>query len=182
MKRLKTLIKYVLIILVYLGFKFYIGGYYFSKEKCDEATMRSLYANETIHVMDFTEKNKSISVYTNPEERTVSLIGSEKKGFLYKGMNSLASQPINDEPISVITMRVSDFRGDILLVYRNDPNVSTIEIDQLDGTIILWGWKDDFAGWILKQDDIYKNTCKAFDDQGNLIAEIPLNVVEKIEY
>ena len=186
MNRTKKLIKYGLIILVYLVFRFYFGGFYFSKEKCEKDILRSIYATDDVYIMEFPKDvvyqsellngNLTRRIYFDPNDKTVSIVDIEKRGLLYHAEIAYIQDVLMyDTGDIVVIWNKGQKEGDFLLIYRNNPNVHQIEIERGDGsTSIWWGWKENFVGVFLDRNEgYYYHKCKAFDKQGNLITEIP---------
>ena len=182
MNRNKKLIKNVLILLVYFVLSRYFGGYYFSKEKCERDILRSLYATDDMFVMEFPKdsiytldlsKDITQKIYFDPNDKMISFVGIVKRGIFYRSQDSYMEDILKYNNNDIVGVGFSLENEDFFLVYRNNPNVYSIEIERMDdSTDIYWNWKEDFICLLFKEDVKYKGTCKAFDEQGNLITEI----------
>ena len=181
MNRNKKLIKNVLILLVYFVLSRYLGGYYISKEKCERDILRSLYATDDMFIMEMPDDYLYLSesssdytkkVYFDPVDKIVSFVGIEKRGFLYRSLDSDIWDMIKYNDNDIVSYCESWSEGDLVLIYRNNPDVYTVEFDYDDGSLVWWQWKENFIVVFLEEDGQYKRTCKAYDEQGNLITEI----------
>ena len=182
MNRKKKLIIYCLIILVYSVCRFFMSSYYFSKDKCEQDILRSLYAEDDIFLMEFPKdsiytmdlsKDVTKKIYFDPYDRNITFVEIERSGFLYHSPYSYREDELIKNQNDIVSINFELEHEELLLIYRNNPNIYSIELEHMDGsTTISWDWKEDFIGLLLKEDVRYKGTCKAFDEQGNFIAEI----------
>ena len=182
MSRKKKLIIYCLIILIYSICRFFMSSYYFSKDTCEQDILRSLYAVDDIFVMEFPKdsiytmnlsKDVTKKIYFDPNDRIITFVEIERSGFLYHSTYSYREDELINNQNDIVSVSFDLEHENLLLIYRNNPDVYSIELEHMDGsTTISWDWKEDFIGLLLKKDEVYKGTCKAFDEQGNLITEI----------
>ena len=174
MNRVRKLILNTLVIICVLFLIYYFGGFYFSKETCDLHTMRSLYVNETTYIMEFSNSNYTKTIYANPEEKTMSIVGSKRIGFWHQTASSSTGHKIDmNTKLDTFGSYSRDFGGMITVVYRNDSAIDKVEVCYNDGfCVVLDDWKQDFAGVFIKNKMWQNGIYKAYDNQGNLIAEI----------
>lgn len=173
MKRTKKLLINCSIIAIILFSFYYFGGFYISKEQCVIETVRALYGNETETIMEFQNKNSLITLMANTKEKTFSLVGTKKIGFLYRTASSSVGQKINEDELIEISGLFSSEIGMVIIVYRNDPSIHKIEVVFGNGdTMILEKWESDFVGFMLDSDNWQSATYKAYDIDNQLIDEI----------
>lgn len=173
MKRNRKLIRNSVLIAIFLFFIYYFGGYYLSKEQCILETMRGLYANESEKILELENGNRSFTLMADEDEKTYSLIGTRKIGFLYRTASSSVGITIREENKIHISGLYNSDSGMIITVYRNDPSICKVEAALESGEIITFDeWHGNFAGIVLDKDGWYNGTYKAFDAAGQMVEEI----------
>ncbi len=172
MKRIRKLAMQSIIIAILLCIFYYFGGYYISKEECIRETLRGLYATETNIVMEVGKRYFTITLVTDKENQSYSLIGTQRIGFLYRTGSSSTGHKINSNNKLDITGFYDKSMGSVLYIYRNDPAIQKIEVIMVDGTtFILDEWHENFTGYHINSDQWRLNTYKAYDASNQLIYE-----------
>lgn len=173
MKRSKKLFTNTTLILLFLAIIYYLGGFYLSKEQCILETIRGLYGTETEMVMELTNHNRTITLMTNVEEKTISIVGTKKIGFLYQTDSSFIGNTIDEEHTIDISGKYDNDVGMAIFIYRNDKSICRIELSLDSGnTIVFNEWQKDFTGCLIETTDWQNGTYKAYDSNGTLIEEV----------
>lgn len=170
MKRIKKLIFHSILIIFLLFIFYYFGGYYFSKEQCIKEILRGHYATENDTIMDFENKPYSMTLVADMKNKTASLIGTRKIGFLYHAASSSLSHRISEDTQMSISGTYNSDIGLVVFIYRNDKSIEKVEVSLNDGTtLILDDWIRDFTGFILDIPRPTQGTYKAYDASHRLI-------------
>lgn len=173
MKRNRKLIRNSVLIAIFLFFIYYFGGYYLSKEQCILETMRGLYANESEKILELENGNRSFTLMADEDEKTYSLIGTRKIGFLYRTASSSVGITIREENKIHISGLYNSDSGMVITVYRNDPSICKIEAALESGeTVTFDEWIGNFSGLVLDTGDFYNGIYKAYDTDNQLIEEV----------
>lgn len=173
MKRGKKLLINVSIIMVILLGIYYFGGYYISKEQCITETLRALYAYEKDVIMEFEHNNRSYTLLADADQKTYSIVGTRKIGFLYHTDSSSTGFQIKEEHgIDVFGMYNNEI-GTVIFVYRNDKSIAKVDAELENGDVIMLNeWKSDYVGFLLEDSEWLNGTYKAYDDSNQLIEEV----------
>lgn len=175
MNRTKQLVICIVIILVFMFFRYYVGGLYFSEELCEIDMLKSVYAIDAIEIKEFSNENDTYKIFLNAEENTILFVGREKDGLFHKGTGVLEHDLQADEIVDIANFNVYELGGTISMIYRNNPNVSKIEVCYHNGTIVeLDNWKSNVVGTIVERNGGHKYIYKAYDSQGNLLIELEI--------
>ena len=173
MNRVRKLILNTFVIICVLFLIYYFGGFYISREQCIQETMKALYANETERIYDFEHNHRYKSVYWHPDNKTVSIIGTKQFGFLYQTDSCSTSNQIREDMIiDIIGSYNRDFGGMVVVIYRNDPNVSKIIVDYEPFDVQLDFWNGDFTGAVMLGNELYRGIYRVYDHQDQLLAEM----------
>lgn len=172
MSRKKKLIRNLVIIIVGFITFYYVGGHYFTKEACIEDTIKELYGNETEQIMEFTQKGQTKTLMFNPEQKTVSIVGTKRFLGLYHTASSTTGMDVDEQySFDLFASYESDF-GMVMFIYRNNPEIAYIEAKFEDDTeFVLDKWTKDFTGYLLNTEDWQTANYKAYDSYGELIEE-----------
>lgn len=173
MKRGKKLLINISIIIVILLIEYYFGGYYISKEQCIKDTLRGLYSYETEKIMECKYRNRSVTLMADLEQRTYSIVGVRKNGFLYHTDDCFTGYPIKDENSFDILGGYDEDVGTFICVYRNDKTITKVTLDMGTGNVItLDDWEQDFTGYLHNEDNILReNIYRAYNVSGELVEE-----------
>ena len=60
----------------------------------------------------------------------------------------------------------------VVVIYRNDPNVSKIIVDYEPFDIQLDFWNGDFTGAVMLGNELYRGIYRVYDNQDQLLAEM----------
>ena len=173
MKRGKKLLINISIIIVILLIEYYFGGYYISKEQCIKDTLRGLYSYETEKIMECKYRNRSVTLMADLEQRTYSIVGVRKNGFLYHTDDCFTGYPIKDDDSFDILGAYDEDVGTFICVYRNDKTITKVTLDMGTGNVItLDDWEQDFTGYLHNEDNILReNIYRAYNVSGELVEE-----------
>jgi len=176
MNRLKKLILNCLIITFIFSCMYYFGGYYLSKEKCIEDTLKSCYAKPQDQLIEYKNNRCIVTLFENKENDTYSILETRKRGIFYEpGSSQVDSPKYKDEPFWISYQR-GDGLGTVIYIYRNNPEIETIEMVLESGDqFVLSEWKEDFTSCLIEEEIDFKyggTTCKAYDALGNLVHEL----------
>ncbi len=173
MNRGKKLLINLCIIVCVLLLRYYFGGYYISQEQCLLETMRGLYAKETDIIMELETDNHIKTLVADFENRTVSIIGTKKKGIFYQTASSSIGSYISDkEKIHISAMGDADV-GMAVFIYRNDKNIHKVEVKMEDGKVFqLDEWNQDFTGFLYECQDWKQGEYILLDQNNNIIGKI----------
>lgn len=173
MKKGKKLLINIFLISIILLFLFYFGGYYISKEKCIRESLRGLYAKETEIIMELKRGNRYRILVADTDNKTYSIIGVKKLGFLYHVDNTHSGMPIKEENVIDIVSAYGEEIGTVIFVYRNDKSVAKVEVEFDSGDVVTMDdWKKDYVG-CLEQENVFRNgTYRVYNASGELMGEL----------
>ena len=173
MKRMVQTIRNILICIILVIIYLYWNGYYLSKEKCIEDSMRSLYVPDGERILEICNRGFCKTLVDHGD--SFSLIGTKKQWIFYRVWNSATQCSLKDEhSFSHWTGYSRDF-GSLTVVHRNNPKIEFVHIVlNSDETLVLNQWKDDYVVFLRQNvDDMdASGFYQAFDESGNLIEEI----------
>ena len=178
MTRLKKLMMNCLVINIISGCMYYFGGYYLSKERCIEDTLKSCYATPQEKLIEYENNRCVVTLFQNKENDTHSILETNKRGmFYYPGSGVVDSPKWKSEPFWFSYLH-GDGLGIVVYFYRNNPEIETIEMVLENGDQFVFSdWKEDFASCLIDEEIDFKYVgtfCKAYDASGNLIHELDL--------
>lgn len=160
------------VIFVGLVVFYFVGGLYFTKEACIEDTIKELYGNEFEEIMEFSHNGITKTLMVNPENKTVSIVGTKRfLGFYHTASSSTGMQIDERFSFDLFATYHSDY-GMVMFIYRNNPQIDYIKAEFDDGEqLVLKEWKSDFVGFLLDTNEWKGGTYKAYDLSDNLIEE-----------
>ncbi|MBQ8803946.1 MAG: hypothetical protein IJZ53_09945 [Tyzzerella sp.] len=175
MKRGKKLLINASIIAIILFGLYFFSGFYFSKEKCILETMRALYGTERNVVAEYECDDAIITLLTDEEKETYSIVRTKKFGFLYqRGSAQIGLKMRDKECVGIAWMSVNENEG-MLVIYRNDKAVDKVEVSLSDGReFVLEEWEQDFSTLLIEMDigGFKRGTYKAYDASNQLVGEV----------
>lgn len=172
MKKNKKLLINTGIIGIILFSFYYFGGFYFSKNQCIIETVRALYGNEAEFIMEFQNNHHSVTLMANTDEKSFSLVGTQKFGLLYHSASSFVGEKIDQNHMFDVSGLSTSKQGMVVIAYRNNPSIHRVEVEFDNGdTIILDEWKQNFVGLMIDSKDWQSATYKAYDIHHQLIEE-----------
>ena len=171
MKRVKLLIGNTVWICIILTAMFFSSGFYFSKEKCAEHTMRSLYVPEGEVVQEIRSGNHLLTLIKH--ENSFSLIGTKKVGLFYHTSSCFTECLLKQENSFSFWTGYNAEVGAITVIFRNDERIASIEVETNDiGTVVFDEWNEDYAVFVSPKSWKGMGLYRAYDALGNLIEEI----------
>ncbi len=175
MSRSKKLIRNTIFIGIILCGFYYFGGFYISKETCIQQIVKGLYGNETEVVMEFQDKNKCFTILTDEEKESLSIVGTNQYGFLYKaaiGASYVGHEIVKEEHIDVTSIAGSEI-GRVIVVVRNDERVAKVVAEFENGeTQVFEEWNQGFSTVLLEEANWWPGVYKAYDSEGQLLGNI----------
>ena len=172
MNRGKKLVRNLVIIVTFLLIFYYFGGYYISKQQCVMESLRGLYSTETNReIMELRYGNYIATLMADENDEKVAIIGTNKKGFLYRNGNSTTGISIDKEKCMTISGIGSSERM-VVFIYRNDKSIDRVEAVLKNGEIYtITEWHEDYAGYVRESINLDGATYKAYNAAGELVGE-----------
>ena len=172
MNRGKKLVKNFVIIVSFLLIFYYFGGYYISKQQCVMESLRGLYCTETNReIMEFRYGNYIATLMADENDEKFAIIGTNKKGFLYRTGNSTTGITIDKEKCMTISGMGSSERM-VVFIHRNDKSIDRVEAVLKNGeTYTITEWHEDYAGYVRESINWNGATYKAYNAAGELVGE-----------
>lgn len=173
MKRGKKLLINLSIIMLILLVEYYLGGYYISKEKCIQDTLRGLYAYETENIMEFKKGKRIITLMANLDKKTYSIVSVKRNGFLYHTDDCFTGHPIEDNNTFDVLGVYDEDTGSFIGIYRNDKSITKVTVGTENAEVVtLDDWKQDFAGCLYEEDMMLREMIyRAYNASGELVEE-----------
>ena len=175
MNKEKKLTRNVLILVLYFVIARFFSGYYISAENCDLHTMRKFYALDDIYLMDVTHNNQTMKLYFDEINKTVSWIGHEKIASFYRSNSYYEEGYISysNNRIALFRFGHSEMGGEFVLIYRNDPTISKIEVFYDDGErVLLDDWKGNICIGRVGEEISFSGRYIPYDAEGNVLEDI----------
>lgn len=174
MKRSKKLVINLTLIFVLLLFFYYFGGYYISKEQCVIETLRGLYGTETREIMELRQGNYIATLMADAEDKSFSIVGTKKIGFLYRtASSSIGIKNEDGDKLLVVSGNFSSDAGFVIFLHRNDKTIETVEVLLENGeSFTITEWYEDYAGYVKDYNDWQSGTYKAYNASGELVGEV----------
>ena len=167
----KIILNIVLIFFILFGF-ILINGYYISKSKCIDDTLKVLYTNHSYtHITSYENKNSTVALLLEEDNSHFLLMGLTKYGPFYRSHDVEQYDCIHPTDDFIVARK--DIEDDtIYYIYRENKDIDLIELTLKDGTVIQFhNWNYDFSSYVDSR-EVYLNEAiwKAYDKNHTLIS------------
>ena len=173
MKRNKEFIRNSIILCFLLFLIMIFGNFYFSEEKCVEEVMKAMYMDEVLSKHESLTENHYTII--NHEEKSVFTVPIKKYGIVYR-YNEISGNEIiymdDEHSVDITGYLYTDkfYDEKICTIYRNDEQVTTIEIEYPNKTVeICQEWKGNFCTFQAIKDEAVPATYYIYDENHELI-------------
>lgn len=189
MSRKKKFIRnciFILIFVIVLLGKYYLSGYYFSKEECLEQLKNTLYLQDNIVLEDIQDDEIILFVLMDEKDETFSFVRMEEfNKHLYRqtkiGFDGYTNETYGELRMEIQKDHTFDYYSTYIdhgseysvhLIHRNDPNIDTIKLPFYNGDVRVNMWNHDYIIMISKDYVDETKTIKAYDKNNQLIEEV----------
>ena len=175
MKRNKKFVRNCIIIFSILFSIYYFGNFYFSKEKCLEDMMISLYLEDYEVIDELKVGNVIHYVTVNREEKAVSIIDIVEYPFLYRkqeiSKDEIVKKFNENYRYDAYGYGYTGFgRTDLFIIYRNDKDIQRVVFENENGdTKIFENWNGDFCIAHHNYPNVENWYLKVYDKDGNFV-------------